>query len=133
MIPDIGFNISIQRHFCGTDVEGRMTDDTNSHNCMTNGKANRTSRYFTFNAAIHVPTPSPNSAVSKTKTGRNRTCAVKSTREHRGCRNDQTRKVDFGDEICAADKAVTARRDRIREESPRNKTSQGKEWIGNTR
>src|SRR5687768_18354666 len=79
MIPDIGLNMSIQRHFCGTEEDGRMTDDTNSHNCMTNGRAKRTSRYFTFKAAIHVPTPSPNNAVSKIKTGRNRTCAVKET------------------------------------------------------
>ena len=31
MIPDMGLNISIQRHFSGTADEGRITDDTKSH------------------------------------------------------------------------------------------------------
>src|SRR5215216_2518247 len=80
IIADMGLNSSTQRHLGGTADEGRITDETNSHSWMMNGSAKRTSRYFTFNADIQVPTPRPNSAVSKTNTGRNTTWAVTGTR-----------------------------------------------------
>src|SRR6185295_3695241 len=79
IIPDMGFSINSQRHFCAIEEEGRMTDETNSHNWMTKGNAKRTSRYLTFSADIHVPTASANSAVSSTSTGSNRMCVVRET------------------------------------------------------
>src|SRR5439155_11195517 len=74
--PAIGFNPYSTRHDSGTRLLGYAIGVANSHICVRNGRTYWTSRYCTFSAENHIPTPNAVAPARSTNSGSVHTATV---------------------------------------------------------